>query len=205
MALHPGAAWLVVACDLPFISGETIEALIQQRNPFKVATAYQSAHDGLPEPLCAIYEPKGYARLLQFLGRGCTCPRKILIHSEIQMLQQSNRGSLDNVNNPQEYKKAVALISKGGGGVSKVMAEEAVKRINVRYYALFREERGLNEETLETGASTARELYGHLKEKYHFSLPWESLRVAINDEFAGWEEPLNGGDELVFIPPVSGG
>lgn len=205
MVLHPGAAWLVVACDLPFISAETIETLIRRRHPFKVATAYQSAHDGLPEPLCAIYEPKGCARLLQFLGDGCTCPRKILIHSEIQLLQQSNRGSLDNVNDSEEYEGAVAFISKGGGGVSRVMTGKAFKQINVRYCALFREERGLNEETLETGASTARELYGHLKEKYHFSLPWESLRVAINDEFAGWEEPLNAGDELVFIPPVSGG
>jgi len=113
MASHSGAAWLVVACDLPFVTAGTIEALIRQRNPFEVATAYQSAHDGLPEPLCAIYEPKGYARLLQFLGKGCTCPRKILINSQIRLIQQSDRGSLDNVNDPQEYEKAVALIAKG--------------------------------------------------------------------------------------------
>ncbi len=113
MASCPGAAWLVVACDLPFISAGTIEALIRQRDPFKMATAYQSTHDGLPEPLCAVYEPKGYVRLLQFLGDGCTCPRKILIHSDVRLLQQSDRGSLDNVNDPQEYEKAVALINDG--------------------------------------------------------------------------------------------
>lgn len=113
MASHRGAAWLVVACDLPFVTAATIEALIRQRDPFKMATAYQSSHDGLPEPLCAIYEPKGYARLVQFLGNGCTCPRKILINSRIRLLQQDDLSSLDNVNDPQEYEKAVALISKG--------------------------------------------------------------------------------------------
>ncbi|HEX2495054.1 MAG TPA: NTP transferase domain-containing protein, partial [Steroidobacter sp.] len=50
---HPKAAWLVLACDLPFVSEATLQFLIEQRDPQRIATAYRSAHDGLPEPLCA--------------------------------------------------------------------------------------------------------------------------------------------------------
>lgn len=31
------------------------------------------------------------------------------------------------------------------------------------------------------------------------------LRVAVNQEYASPESPLNKGDEVVFIPPVAGG
>lgn len=85
------------------------------------------------------------------------------------------------------------------------MAQRIVQRIKIRYCAVFREARGLNEETLETGASTAGELYDRLREEHHFTLPRQDVRVAINDAFAAWDDLLNSGDELVFIPPVAGG
>src|SRR3990170_8724685 len=49
---HPKAAWLVVACDLPFLDERTLRHLIEHRDPGKLATAYRSSHDSLPEPLC---------------------------------------------------------------------------------------------------------------------------------------------------------
>ena len=54
---HPKAAWLVVACDLPFMTDAALLQLIEHRDPTRVATAYRSSHDRLPEPLCAIWEP----------------------------------------------------------------------------------------------------------------------------------------------------
>jgi molybdopterin-guanine dinucleotide biosynthesis protein A len=56
-AEHPGSAWLVLACDLPLLDAPTLAHLLAERDPRRVATAYRSSHDGLPEPLCAIYEP----------------------------------------------------------------------------------------------------------------------------------------------------
>ena len=38
---HPKAAWLVLACDLPFLTEETLQNLIAHRDPHKIATAYQ--------------------------------------------------------------------------------------------------------------------------------------------------------------------
>jgi molybdopterin-guanine dinucleotide biosynthesis protein MobB len=109
---HPDAAWLVLACDLPFLDAKTLEELIAQRNPLKVATAYISANDGLPEPLCAIYEPRAYARLLQFMALGFTCPRKALIHSNVELLALGNPRALDNVNLPGEYEAAAAELGQ---------------------------------------------------------------------------------------------
>ena len=46
----------------------------------RIATAYRSSHDGLPEPLCAIYEPaQPRARSRLPSPAGSDCPRKFLM------------------------------------------------------------------------------------------------------------------------------
>src|SRR4030095_12837757 len=55
-ALHPEAAWLVLACDLPFLDASTLKHLLWARQEDKPATAYRSRHDGLAAPPCAIQE-----------------------------------------------------------------------------------------------------------------------------------------------------
>ncbi|MBI5150155.1 MAG: molybdopterin-guanine dinucleotide biosynthesis protein MobB [Candidatus Omnitrophica bacterium] len=110
----PEAAWLVLACDLPFVDSRVIEKLVHNRNPFKMATAYRSARkNGQPEPLCVIYEPKARFRLLEFLGAGTDCPRRILSHSDVHLLELDAEFLLDNVNDPAECQKVIALLNKG--------------------------------------------------------------------------------------------
>jgi len=109
---NPRAAWLVLACDLPYVSRSTIEYLVANRNPFKLATAYTSVHDGFPEPLCAVYEPKSIFRLTQFLALGYHCPRKVLINSDTCLLEQPDPRSLDNVNDPTERELALNALSR---------------------------------------------------------------------------------------------
>lgn len=106
MTLHPQAAWLILACDLPFITAGTLQTLIAKRNKEKIATAYISAHDQLPEPLCAIWEARSAPRILEFVKQGLQCPRKILINSDVQLIQPQQKNALDNINNPEEYKQA---------------------------------------------------------------------------------------------------
>jgi molybdopterin converting factor subunit 1 len=79
------------------------------------------------------------------------------------------------------------------------------KTVRVLYFAILREQRGLDEERVETGAATAGELYEELRMRHRFTLPAEGLRVAINDEFGSWAAAFRDGDALVFIPPVAGG
>ncbi|MBI4557912.1 MAG: NTP transferase domain-containing protein [Candidatus Hydrogenedentes bacterium] len=109
---HPNAAWLVLGCDLPFVDEATIETLIAGRNPFKYATAFLSARDELPEPLCSIYEPKSVFKLLEHVALGHHCPRKALTNSRVESLTAVNPRALTNVNHPREYEEAVTLLAK---------------------------------------------------------------------------------------------
>ena len=81
----------------------------------------------------------------------------------------------------------------------------AEKRIKLQYFAGLREQRGCSEEEVETRAETAEDLYRELSDRHGFEHPQSSLRVAVNDDFTGWDTRLKPGDLVVFIPPVSGG
>ena len=65
-------------------------------------TAYRSAVDGLPEPLCTIYRSGSEALIAPFVERGIFCPRKILIHNDAVLLDLPESDALVNVNTPQE-------------------------------------------------------------------------------------------------------
>jgi sulfur-carrier protein len=80
-----------------------------------------------------------------------------------------------------------------------------MKQIQISYFAILREERGLREETRKTKAATVKELYGDLIYEFGFSVKPEHLRVAINEEFRDWHTPFEENDHVVFLPPVSGG
>lgn len=106
---YPNVAWLVVACDLPLLDAASLQQLIQNRNVSKTATAFQSATEAFPEPLITIWEPKSYPVLLQFLGQGFSCPRKVLINNDIELLQAEYPAALTNVNEPAEMEEIMKL------------------------------------------------------------------------------------------------
>ncbi len=99
---HPDADWLVVACDLPNIDAGTLRHLIDNRSANHPFTAFTSSHDGLPEPLCAIYRAGTATILREFVDDGVRCPRKILIRSDTHLIEQLDPRSLDNVNTPDD-------------------------------------------------------------------------------------------------------
>jgi len=78
-------------------------------------------------------------------------------------------------------------------------------RVHIHYFALLKEERGLNNEILTTDAKNLRDLYDELKERHGFSLDRKLLKAAVNDQFAAWEHSLSENDKVVFVPPVAGG
>ena len=75
----------------------------------------------------------------------------------------------------------------------------------VLYFAALRDRAGIDSERVASRAADARGLYAELRARHGFAMPEERLRVAVNGAFAAWEQPLRDGDEVVFIPPVSGG
>ncbi|KXV33592.1 molybdenum cofactor biosynthesis protein MoaAD [Gluconobacter thailandicus] len=190
---YPEAAWLVLACDLPLLDRITLETLIGARDDQHVAVAYRSEHDGLPEPLCAIWEPAALEALARQVENGRKCPRKLLINSDTLLLSPRTTGALDNINTPEERES----VSRRLGG--------QMIRLNVEYFAQMRELAGQKVETVETAFGTVGPLYEQLQEKYGFPFEASRLRVALNGDFAPWTQPLKNGDHVVFIPPVTGG
>lgn len=78
-------------------------------------------------------------------------------------------------------------------------------KINVFYFGLLAERRGLGEETISTSAPTPAALYAELDALHRLGLCVEDFRVAVNDEFAAWDRPLEENDTVAFLPPMSGG
>ena len=99
---NPNTAWLVVACDLPLLDEATLKFLISHRNPSTLATAFHSPDNEFPEPLITIWEPRSYSVLLSFLAQGYSCPRKVLINSEVELLTAPDTRALTNVNAPSD-------------------------------------------------------------------------------------------------------
>lgn len=104
---YPEVDWLVVACDLPNIDASTISYLLEHRSPEQPFSAYESSHDGLPEPLCAVYAAASADLVRGFVAEGINCPRKMLIRSDTLLLEQPDPQSLDNVNTPDELEDSV--------------------------------------------------------------------------------------------------
>ncbi len=104
----PDHAWLVVAVDLPLLDAATLERLIGARDPAAMATAYRSAADGLPEPLCAIWEPASREPLAAFVAGGRSCPRKFLLNHAARLVDLATPDALANVNTPSDYADALA-------------------------------------------------------------------------------------------------
>ncbi|MEO9572350.1 MAG: NTP transferase domain-containing protein [Polaribacter sp.] len=101
----PNAAWFVLATDVPFVNDKIIELLLKHRNPSKTATAIKGKGKDFPEPLITIYEPKAYPILLQYLAQGYSCPRKMLINSDVEIVEIDD-AYIRNVNTPEEYTEA---------------------------------------------------------------------------------------------------
>ena len=87
------------------------------------------------------------------------------------------------------------------------MAGQSAGKIRILLFAGLREQAGWAEKqwalAADPGAAvTPRGLWLHLQ------LPGEldqGVRVAINQQFADPDTPLQPGDELAFLPPISGG
>ena len=100
-------AWLIIACDMPFLTATTLENLIAHRNPALYATAFQDPESGLPEPLITIWEPDAYPILQQAFAAGNTSLRQVLTKSSVTLLQAPNAKELLNINDHAGYLKII--------------------------------------------------------------------------------------------------
>ncbi len=79
-------------------------------------------------------------------------------------------------------------------------------QVKVLYFAALQEAAGRSFETVDLAPEmSGRALYEQLARRYQFQLSAADLRLAINQQFADFDRPLQAGDEVAFIPPVAGG
>jgi molybdenum cofactor guanylyltransferase len=104
--LHdPGCAWLVLACDMPALDPGSLEALVAARAARRGGTAWRGSDGGLPEPLCAIWEPATLARLAAVAreaGNGHLSPRAMLAAADPLLLNPARPAALSSVNTPAD-------------------------------------------------------------------------------------------------------
>jgi molybdopterin-guanine dinucleotide biosynthesis protein A len=112
---HPEAAFLVAACDLPFLNAYALGQLARERNPGRAATVFENPERGALEPLCAIYEPGFEAIAEPSMKIGLTCPTKILGAlaeiAQVETLHPAAAEFLENANRPEDYERALAALS----------------------------------------------------------------------------------------------
>jgi len=81
--------------------------------------------------------------------------------------------------------------------------------MDVLYFAWVRERIGQPKETVETAASTVRDLVEELRgreERYAAAFAdLDALRVAVDQELADFDASLAGAREVAFFPPMTGG
>ncbi len=108
---NPNIAWLSIATDLPKINKNLINKLLQHRNPSKIATTLKGKSKKFPEPLITIWEPKAYHILLQYLAQGYSCPRKVLINNDVEIVEIDDT-FIQNINTKEEYNKFISNLKK---------------------------------------------------------------------------------------------
>jgi molybdopterin converting factor subunit 1 len=79
--------------------------------------------------------------------------------------------------------------------------------VRARLFARLREQAGTDAESVELrSGSSVSDVYEAMR-RLHPALEPDrnSVRAALNQEFVEWDAPVADGDEVAFIPPVSGG
>ncbi len=81
--------------------------------------------------------------------------------------------------------------------------------MDVLYFAWVRERIGHPKDRVETSAGTVRDLVEELRgreERYAAAFAdLTALRVAVDQELADFDAPLDGAREVAFFPPMTGG
>lgn len=82
-------------------------------------------------------------------------------------------------------------------------------QLDILYFAWLRERIGAPRERIETGAATVADLVAQLAamDDWHAAAfaDLDAVRVAVDQELATLDTPLDGAREVAFFPPMTGG
>ncbi len=105
-----GLPVLAVACDMPFVDAALFLQLVSLRDHDRMATCFV-AEDGMPEPLCAIYEARSLSLLEARALKGEWSLRRFLIDEDVETIKPARPNLLAGVNTMSEAKEARKRLS----------------------------------------------------------------------------------------------
>ena len=102
--------------------------------------------------------------------------------------------------------QAMARYTSAGYN-SLVSLPSQTARVKVLFFGRLKEIVGYAEDSVEVPDGAPIEaLFSHYGASHPELAPFRASLVASrNQEFAAWSTPLHSGDEVAFLPPVSGG
>jgi molybdopterin-guanine dinucleotide biosynthesis protein A len=109
----------VVACDLPFVTGDLFKRLAMLRDDFDTVIPVQS--DSRPQPLCGLYRPRScLPKAAALIANRERRPRTLLTDVNTRWVKPEELDDLTgagnffwNINAPGDYARAQALVSEG--------------------------------------------------------------------------------------------
>jgi molybdopterin-guanine dinucleotide biosynthesis protein A len=102
----PGA-WMVLACDHPYIDKSDLKYLIKMRNHEAIATAFKNEDTGYIEPLTAIYEKHAHIPLKRWFMDEQYSLRRFLESNNIVAVAPEHRSAIISVDSAEEKKQAL--------------------------------------------------------------------------------------------------
>ncbi len=80
-------------------------------------------------------------------------------------------------------------------------------KVRIKFFAILRERTGTSEAMTEIATgSTVADLWRQLQSEYpKLDVPGIRLLYAVNQNYVSADHKLSDNDEVVFLPPVSGG
>ena len=109
MRWQPDSCWLLLACDMPNITTESLEWLIASRSADSYGTVPRLQEDGFVEPLLALYEPQAKEYFEELCSSGILRISMVARRSKIAtpVIPHSLRGAWRNINTPDELSQSL--------------------------------------------------------------------------------------------------
>ena len=112
MGQFPNKAWMITACDMPFLKEDDFETIFQERDPLRYGTCYVQKGQFGYEPMCAIYEPKFIVPLFEAMSRRELSMSMIIEALPFKKLKigEADRSKFMNINTTEDYEKRLKRI-----------------------------------------------------------------------------------------------
>jgi molybdenum cofactor guanylyltransferase len=112
VAAHPGAAWLLVSCDLAYFDANCLNILLRAREHTAAGTAFRIAELGQPEPLATLYEASFVATLPAAYAAGERSLRRALHRAGALLIAAEGR-CCASVDTPEAADDALSYWANG--------------------------------------------------------------------------------------------